>query len=1072
MRRFIDSLKARRRNRRGRFDPHRRRPYGFEQLEGRYLLTAVSWTGTGDGTNWTNPANWSSDVLPGQADDVTISVSGNPTIQLSSGIQSINSLVTSNVVKLAGGTLQIGTTAQLGANLTLAGGTILGGTINETGGAVISLSTSGGKLDGVTVNGSIDAATQSGKVTVYDGLTLNGTLSLGNASGSTSGQILFGDSTHAAGSLAGAGTVVFGASASNSINNDSNLGGAAGTLTLGANITVHGKSGSIVNDFATGSIVNQGAINADTSGGTILLGSANGRVSNQAAIQITNGASLTITDLVNQFGATVAATGSTLTLTNLVNQSGASVAATGSTLTLGGSLSNLGTITVTNSTVNLGGNFSQADLGTFNRSGGTVNVTGTILGDVALDTTTGSWNLLGGTLQGGNVTETGGVNFGFTASGAILDNETINGNLDLTLQANVYFYVIGSLTLNGTLLLGNASGTTFGTVYFGTGIRRIYGNAVAVGNATLQGSATVTFGGRTGGGNALVNNTVVPGLSTDPQAILVSDGLPGGGNLYAVGGEFNIDPSVIIRGGGSTFNGGSSGIFNDYSEGSIVNYGTIDADGAAHALAFGNADVQGIQANFFLNFGTIEATNGGSVGVAGLINHGSVQASDASGLTLSGTLENDSTITVINSAVNLNGSNFTQAQLGSFSRPGSSVSLTGTLTGGLTLDATTGSWNLAAGTLLGGTLAESGGAELVFTTAGGTLNGVTVNGDMDLTAVSAHAIILNNLVLNGTMYIGDLQGNPAGVQFGDPTHATGSLTGNGTVTFGTRNNNYINNDGSGILTIGAGITIHGKSGEIFNNTAAQSILNLGTIDADVSGGSILVAPGIGSVTNQGLIEATNGDSVTISNLTNKLGKTVSANGATVTLNGNWTNAGIITATNNATLNLGGTFSRTALGTFIRSGGTVNVTGTLTGGLPLDAGTGSWNLMGGTIQGGRVDESDGSVLALTSGGGTLSGVTVNGDIDGTQQIGAALTIVGGLVLNGTLSVGNASGSTFATINFATVNTTAGSLMGNGTVILGGYAGGGNHINNRSNLSGAAGTLTIGANITLRGKSGGS
>ena len=28
-------------------------------------------------------------------------------------------------------------------------------------------------------------------------------------------------------------------------------------------------------------------------------------------------------------------------------------------------------------------------------------------------------------------------------------------------------------------------------------------------------------------------------------------------------------------------------------------------------------------------------------------------------------------------------------------------------------------------------------------------------------------------------------------------------------------------------------------------------------------------------------------------------------------------------------------------------------------------TGSWNLAGGTIQGGRVDESDGSVLALTS-----------------------------------------------------------------------------------------------------------
>ena len=275
-------LTPRRRARNRRRDLDRKRLRGFERLESRCLLTAVSWTGGGDGTSWTNPANWSTDALPGSADNVTIGISGNPTIQLSSGIQSINSLVTSNLVKLTGGTLQIGTTAQIGANLTLAGGTILGGTISETGGAVITLSTSGGKLDGVTVNGSIDAATQSGKVTVYDGLTLNGTLSLGNASGSTSGQILFGDSTHAAGSLAGTGTVVFGASAGNSINNDSNLGGSAGMLTVGANITIHGKSGSIVNDFATGSIVNQGAINADTSGGTILLGSANGSVSNQA----------------------------------------------------------------------------------------------------------------------------------------------------------------------------------------------------------------------------------------------------------------------------------------------------------------------------------------------------------------------------------------------------------------------------------------------------------------------------------------------------------------------------------------------------------------------------------------------------------------------------------------------------------------------------------------------------------------------------------------------------------------------------------------------------------------------
>ena len=657
-----------------------------------------------------------------------------------------------------------------------------------------------------------------------------------------------------------------------------------------------------------------------------------------------------------------------------------------------------------------------------------MNVTGTLTGDLNLDANTGSWNLAGGTLQDGNVNETGGASLavssaGGTFSGGILANKTINGDLNLTLQQNGYFYVLGTLTLNGTLMVGNASGTNFGTVYFGTGTQRVFGNAIALGNATLAGNATVVFGGRGGNGNALVNNSVVQGSASDPLATLVPNGLPNGGFVYVVGGQFIIASTVTIRGGPPVGMGSSS--INDYfSEGSIVNNGTIDADGTS--LSFGNPVSQGVQKNLFDNVGTLEATNGGSVAVLDLVNSGSVLASAGSALTLSGTLENDSTITVTNSAVNLNCSSFTQAQLGNFSRSGSTVSLSGTLTGGLTLDATTGSWNLMAGTLLGGTLAESGGAELVFTSFGGTLNGVTVNGEMDLTAVGANASVLNNLVLNGTMYIGDQLGNPANVFFGDPTHAAGSLTGAGIVTFGTRNNNSIENFGLGTLTIGAGITIHGKSGEIFSNTATESIVNLGTIDADVSGGSILVNNGLGNITNQGLIEATNGDSVTISNLTNSLGKTISANGASVTLNGNWTNAGIISTTNNATLNLGGAVSRAALGTFNRSGGTVNLTGTLTGGLPLDAGTGSWNLAGGTIQGGRVDESDGSVLALTSSGGTLSGVTIDGNLDGTQQNNSTLTIVGGLVLNGTIVPGQRQRQHARGRHFRDPNTPPGAL----------------------------------------------
>ena len=80
---------------------------------------------------------------------------------------------------------------------------------------------------------------------------------LGNASGTTSGGLIFwGTQT-----LGGTGTVLFGKSGSNSIRNYTD-----GTvLTIGPQITVRGSSGS----FNGGTLVNQGTISADDSGGLV-----------------------------------------------------------------------------------------------------------------------------------------------------------------------------------------------------------------------------------------------------------------------------------------------------------------------------------------------------------------------------------------------------------------------------------------------------------------------------------------------------------------------------------------------------------------------------------------------------------------------------------------------------------------------------------------------------------------------------------------------------------------------------------------------------------------------------------
>ena len=599
MRRFIGSLDARRGNRRrARSAPYKRRRYGLEQLERRCLLTAVSWNGHGDGTSWTDRANWSTDAVPAPGDDVTISISGNPTIQLSSGTQSINSLVTSNLVKITGGTLQVATTAQIGANLTLAGGTILGGTYSETEGAAIALTTSGGTLDGVTVNGVIDAATQSGTATVYDPLTLNGTLSLGNTGGTTFGQILFGDSTHAAGSLAGTATVAFGASSSNSIDNNSSLGGASGTLTVGQNVTIHGQSGSIVNAFATGSITNQGAINADTSAGTILLGSSNGGVSNQGSIEVINGASLNITNLANQFGATVTATASTLTLS--------------------GSINNLGTMTATNSTVNLAGSFSQADLGTFVRSGGTVNVTGMIQGNVTLDSSTGPWIIAsGGSLANGTLTQNDGVTAGFAPHGGILENETINGDFNLTLASNGSLIVLDSLTVTGNFRLGNSSGTTSVEIFLGSGAEEFgstssYANTQAgyhiSDDTKLTVDGQIIFG--VSNGNAIVNDNIhiiAPPGPNDPPPVVTYENA--GQITYFGGSEIEISGAV---------QGGVGSIVNEFSRSTIQIDTSVTASGTGSALQVGGSPILGVVQDTLVNDGSLQATSGGSLTISDL----------------------------------------------------------------------------------------------------------------------------------------------------------------------------------------------------------------------------------------------------------------------------------------------------------------------------------------------------------------------------------------------------------------------------------------------------------------------
>ena len=88
-------------------------------MENRCLLSVVNWTGGGDGTSWTDAANWDGNLLPTLADDVVIDIAGEQTVSIADGKQAAHSLIANDVIIVSGGSLQVETTAAVNASLTL-----------------------------------------------------------------------------------------------------------------------------------------------------------------------------------------------------------------------------------------------------------------------------------------------------------------------------------------------------------------------------------------------------------------------------------------------------------------------------------------------------------------------------------------------------------------------------------------------------------------------------------------------------------------------------------------------------------------------------------------------------------------------------------------------------------------------------------------------------------------------------------------------------------------------------------------------------------------------------------------
>lgn len=403
----------------------------IEALEPRTLLSTVSWAVNSSGY-WDVPTNWSTGSLPGPGDDVVIDKPG-VTVTYRTGSSTIHSLDDQDAFVLSGGTLTASTTLQVKGSFSLAGGTLSSTSVLGT--TTIQATTSGGTLAGVTLAGNLDLATNSGSanVTVTGGLTLDGTISLGNASGTTGGQLNF----VGAQTLSGTGSVVFGGfSQGGNLITTAARGGDSGTLTIGPDITIHGKNGLIGN--STLPLINQGTIDADVQGGSLVVVGSNW--TNSATLQATAGS-----------------------------------------LSLNGTWTSTGSISASSGGVYLGGSFSLGAGYTIGGSGGRVEFDGTLGNDgttLTLNDAALTYVLNGGTITGGTVAMSNGAVLMGTSSGGTLDGVTLEGNLNLTAFSS-HVTILNGLTLDGFVQVG--SGSTY------------YGYLDFVGTQSLSGTGSIRF---------------------------------------------------------------------------------------------------------------------------------------------------------------------------------------------------------------------------------------------------------------------------------------------------------------------------------------------------------------------------------------------------------------------------------------------------------------------------------------------------------------------------------------------------------------------------------------------------
>ncbi|MEZ6130775.1 MAG: PKD domain-containing protein [Planctomycetaceae bacterium] len=662
---------------------------GTESLESRLLLAAINWDGGGDGTTWTDAANWAGDVLPGASDTAVIDLPGSDPTIVYNTTSTVAALQTKESINFTGGVLTVttGATVESGAVATLAGGQLSGGAWDVAAGQLRATGNSNNRLSGVMVSGELLLDSNSSRVKIENGTTFTTARLTGNSSslGFAPDSVI-------------TGNIIFDGVGGGSRFIEMN--GTSGTVTIasgGVVETAPGFGGSVLigPNFQFGSasmtLVNQGTIRSSVSGRTVTVQPA----------AFTNNGSLEVTD-------------GTLTINS------------------GDWQSSSGMIDVSGGTLRLDGNYRTASLNQSNitRTGGAVLIGGNFDNSgetLTLNNATGSWRIDGGTITGGTVNLLDGQ----TLSAASNSNNRLSG-----------------VTVSGELLLDLTSsrvkienGTTFTTA-------RLSSNSSSLGfapDSVITGN--IIFDG--GGGGRFIEMNGTSGTVTIASGGVVETA-PGflGSVLIGPNSQFGSASMTLVNQG--TIRSSVSGrtvtvqpaVFTNLS-GTTLSGGTwIASDGGILRLPTG-ADVVTNDASITIDGASAAIFSGSSGAVNAVANLASVTA--AGSLTISGGK------TFATTAVNFSNSGdvtigaassfSSSAGAGSYTQSSGSTVVDGTLTvpGNGPMDIVSGllagSGIINADVTVGGSSAPIG----VFTP--GTSPGrLEISGDLTLTAFSTTVI--------------------------------------------------------------------------------------------------------------------------------------------------------------------------------------------------------------------------------------------------------------------------------------------------------------------------------------------